>query len=107
MFYTLLDSYCKAQARQVAIYATCYTQDEYAGYADNESCTTIAVGLNGLDGIVVGVDKHCFYNQQVVVERDDCIEQCDEYENIESTVYSRSKYEELAEETCKWGNTCQ
>ena len=41
------------------------------------------------------IDVHCLYYFQIIVEGDDCIDQCYEYQKVESAVESSCKDEEL------------
>ena len=57
--------------------------------------------------MLVLVDKHGLYHSQVVVERDDGVQQGDENQHVISLLCRGGKYEELAEEPGKWRDSCQ
>ena len=57
--------------------------------------------------VVVRRDEHGTDNQQVVVQRDNRVEQGNQHQDIVSLLHRRSKDEELAEETGKWRNARQ
>ena len=74
---------------------------------DGEGSTRATVALESGDGIVVGLDVHGLDNHQVVVERDDRVDQGNEDQEMETGLEGCHEDEELGEETCKRRDTCQ
>ena len=55
---------------------------------------------------LIGADKHCFHYQQIVVKRDDGVDQGYEHEHIDgyaALIDSTGEYEEFAEESGERG----
>ena len=92
---------------QYAIYTTYNTQKQDTCYTNQQAETHGATVLEGRDRLVVRGDEHGLDDQQVVIQGNDSVDQCNEHNEVISTVEGCCKHEELAEEACERRNTCQ
>lgn len=44
------------------------TEEDYASHTDEERGASVAIALEGGEGLVIGLDIHGLYDEQVVVE---------------------------------------
>ena len=96
------------RAIDVSVDAADQTDEDDAQYTQDEACTLGPVALDGGNHTIVLAQEHRLNHQQVVVQRDDGVDQRDEYEDVDgyrTLVACAHKDEELAEEACKRGNT--
>ena len=63
--------------------------------------------MDNRNRVIIVVDKHCFNDKEIIIKRDDSIDESYEIENIESSIGSCHKDKELREEPCKRRNTSE
>ena len=106
LIYQMLLEACSSIA-QSCIYVANNTQKQNTCHTDHQAETHGATILEGWDRLLVRRNEHGLDNQQVVIQGDDGVDQCDEHDEVVSAIEGCCKYEELAEEACEWRNTCQ
>ena len=93
-----------------SIDAACETNEDNAEHAHKDGDTLAHMALECSNGLVVGVDKHCLYHKQIVVKRNNSVNQRNEHQHIQcnrTALQCRAEDEELAKESGKRWNTCQ
>ncbi len=103
----LCRSHAEAEAADVLVDAAGNAEQEYAQAAHQQADAGVGVGRESGDGGVAFVDEHGLDNPQVVVERDDGVQQGDEDEDVESLFGGGGKDEEFAEEAGERGYSRQ
>ena len=86
---------------------TADAEEHHACHAEEEGGAAVAVNPESGERILVGDDVHGLDDKQVVVERDDGVDQCNEHQPVPSGVEGCHEDEELREEACKRGDTCE
>ena len=92
---------------QYAINAADNTQQQDTRYASNQAETHRTTVLERWNRLFVRGNEHSLDNQQVVVQRNDGVDQSDEHNQVVTAVEGGCKDKELAEEACERWNTCQ
>lgn len=94
------------RAVDVDVDATYQSDEDDAQHTQDEAGTLAPVALDGGNDAVVLTQEHGLDHQQVVVERDDGVDQRDEHEHVDghrALMAGADEDEELAEEACKRG----
>lgn len=82
-------------------------KQHHTEHADAKGGTRAAVAAEGGDGGLVGLNVHGLDDEQVVVERNDGVDQGYEHEEMIAGIERCHEHEELGEETCERGDTGQ
>lgn len=93
------------EAFDVVVNATHQTEQHNTYYANAEGCIAIAIVFEGRERVVIGIDVHRLHDEQVVVERDHCVDQSHEHQPVSTGVEGSHEDKELREEAGKRGNT--
>ena len=93
--------YAVAERIDCSVNAACDAEKQYTGGAKQQSHAGVVVAAECINRIVVGIDVHCFYNNQIVVKRDYRVDQCNEYQQMEAGMERCHEDKELGEEACK------
>ena len=91
-------------------YATANSEECYTCGTDGKSHLTAAITLKCRQRIIAWFDRHCLYNQAVVIETHHCVDECYEHYEVgkeRSLLGSCHEHEELREHTRERRNTCQ
>ena len=84
-----------------SIDAACETNEDDAEHAHKDGDALAHMALECSNGLVVGVDKHCLYHKQIVVKRNNSVNQRNEHQHIQcnrTALQCRAEDEELARE---------
>ena len=98
---------CSCRIAQYTIHTTHNTQQQDACHTNHQAQTHGTSVLESRNRLFVRCDEHGLDNQQVVIQRDDRINQSNEHNQVITAIEGCCKYEELAEEAGKRWNTCQ
>ena len=86
------------------------TDEDDADYTYQKGDALGERALEWRNNAIVLVNKHCLHHEEVVVERHDGVNQCDEHKDIHRNragLQCRGEDKEFAKESCKRRDTCQ
>ena len=63
----------KTEYFYIFINSTDKANEKNTGYTGNQTDAGINIRMNGLYGICIFINKHSFYNQQIIIERNDSV----------------------------------
>lgn len=90
-----------AEGIDCSVNAACDAEKQYTGSAKQQRYSRVVVAAECFNRIIVGIDVHCFYNNQIVVKRDYRIDQSNEYQHMEAGMERSHEDKELGEEACE------
>lgn len=90
-----------AEGIDCSVNAACDAEKQYTGSAKQQRYSRVVVAAECFNRIVVGIDVHCFYNNQIVVKRYYRIDQSNEYQQMEAGMERSHEDKELGEEACE------
>lgn len=98
---SVLTPLCVAERVDIVVHRADDAEQDDAEQADSQGHTRVAVALERGYGAVARFDVHGLYDEQVVVERDDRIDQGDEHEQVLACIEGCHEPEELREKPCE------